>query len=223
MRTKQIEMPATVRSEVGKGPARRLRAAGKIPAVVYGRTMQSLPVSVDGADFARLVPESAWLSTLIRLHLEGAKKADARPTVMIREVQRDLVRRVVLSIDFHRISLRETVRVHVPVVHVGESPGVKQGGILEQIMHEVEVECLPTMLPDHLVADISELNIGDTLRVKDVTPASGLRIVSPEEEVVLVIAPPVQVEEVAPTVPEIAAVVSETEEPEVIGQRETEE
>jgi large subunit ribosomal protein L25 len=224
MRGGQVGIPASVRSEVGTRAARRLRAAGKIPAVVYGRGAESLPVEVDEAAFLRAVPQTAWYSTVIQLNIEGAPRSESKRTVMITEVQQDLVKRRILSVDFHRISLRERVQAHVPVVAVGQSPGIKQGGILEHLVHEIAVECLPTDIPEHFEADISALEIGHSLRVRDLEAPEGVRIAAPEDEVVMLVAPPVRVEEVAPApLGEEGAVVAEIPEPEVIGEQESRE
>lgn len=223
MRAEQVELSVSVRTEVGKTASRRLRASGKIPGVVYGRGHEAIPVAVEEALFASAVPETHWFSRLINLRIEGAKKRDAQPTVMIKEVQRDLVGRRLLSVDFRRVSLAEAVQTQVRVVVVGESPGIKRGGILEHLTHEVTVECLPTEVPDHLEVDVSAADIGDSLRVRDVRLPEGVKMASPEDEVLVVVAPPARVEEVAPTpAEEERAVVEEVEEPEVIGEAETE-
>ncbi len=224
MRAEQIELPVSARSEVGKTASRRLRAAGKIPGVVYGRGEETVAVAVDENLFSKALPEANWFSSVIRLRIEGGDTQQAEPTVMIREVQRDVVARRLVSVDFLRISLQEAVRAHIPVVTIGESPGLKRGGILEHINHEVSIECLPADMPDHIEADISELEIGDSLRVKDIAPPPDVRLVASPEEVVLVVAPPVRIEEVAPELEEVeGAVVEETAEPEVVGERKPEE
>lgn len=224
MPAQQIEIPVAVRSEVGKSAARRLRAAGKIPAVLYGRGIASVPLSVDAAALSRALEGTAWGATLLRLRIEGDDIEDPSPSVMIAEVQREPARGRLLSIDFRRISLAEKVHTSVPVVHINQSPGVKLGGILEHLAHELSVECLPTDIPDHLEADISGLGIGDVLRVSDLTPPPEVRLLAAPDDVVIVVAPPVQLEEVAaPAEVEEGAVVAETEEPEVIQERETEE
>ena len=224
MRVEQVELSVSMRSEVGKTAARRLRAAGKIPGVIYGRGEESVPIAVDGALFSTSLPASGWRSTVIQLRIEGAGEQDSLSTVMIKEVQRDLVERRVLNVDFHRISLREAVRAQIPVIAVGESPGVKIGGILEHITHEVPVECMPADMPDRIEADISGTNIGSTVRVRDLTPPDGVRVIASEDDVLLVVAPPVRVEELEPVVEvEEGAVVEEALEPEVVGEDETEE
>ena len=223
MRSQQVRLPVTTRTEVGKGAARRLRAQGMIPAVLYGRGMKSLSVSVAASQFARALSETGWYSTLLRLTIEGGEVAERDPAVMVSEVQRDPVRRSLLSIDFHRVSMQENIHTQIPVVHVNQSPGVKRGGILEHIMHEVLVECLPTDIPDHFEADISGMDIGDTLRVRDLVAPPGVQIQSPADETVIVIAPPVKLEEEAAPAAEEGAAVEETEEPELVGERESEE
>ncbi len=223
MRAEQVELAARVRSEVGKQAAKRLRAGGEIPAVIYGRGQDAQPIALQAAAFKAAIPEGAWYSTLVKLRIEGAKGTGASPNAMIKEVQCDIVRRRVLSVDFQRVSLRETVHTTVPVVHVGESRGVRQGGVLEHLIHEVAVECLPTQLPEHLEADITGMEIGDSLRVRDLAAPPGVKIVTDPEEVLIVIAPPVRLEEVAPVQAAPGAVVEEVQEPEVITERAREE
>jgi len=222
MRTKQHDIPATVRTAVGKSAARRLRAQRKIPAVVYGRDMKAVPIAVEEAVFSHAVPEAAWFSSLFQLRIEGLEEGDDSPSCMIKEVQQDLVRRQLLSIDFHQISLQETVNAQVPVMHVGESPGVKQGGILEQLLHEVTVECLPTAMPERLQMDISSLEISDSARVGELELPEGVKLVTPAEEVLLLVAPPQAVEEEPAAAEEMAEVIEEQPEPEVIGEKEPE-
>jgi large subunit ribosomal protein L25 len=231
MRAKQVDLTAQVRTEVGARAARTLRAAGRVPAVVYGRGRQPIPVSVEATAFARALPESAWRSTLISLQLEGlpaqrGKKKDSHPTVIIADVQRHPLRQDpsgILAIDFHQISLQETIKARVRVISIGESPGVKLGGVLEHIMHDVEVECLPTALPDRLEADVSGLDIGDTFRARDLKPISDVKILTHEDDVLLVVAPPAKVVEPEPVPTEVGAVVAETAEPELIGKEEGEQ
>lgn len=222
MRTKQHDIPVAVRTAVGKSAARRLRAQRKIPAVVYGRDMKATPIAVEEAVFSQAVPEAAWFSSLFQLRIEGLEEGDDSPSCMIKEVQQDLVRRQLLSIDFHQVSLQETVNAQVPVMHVGESPGVKQGGILEQLLHEVTVECLPTAMPERLQMDISSLEISDSARVGELELPEGVKLVTPAEDVVLLVAPPQAVEEEPVAAEEMAEVIEEQPEPEVIGEKEPE-
>ncbi|MDH4179817.1 MAG: 50S ribosomal protein L25 [Armatimonadota bacterium] len=218
MRAEQVEIAVTVRAEVGKMASRRLRARGQVPAVVYGRGEDPIAVSVDEAAFSRSVSAAGWYSTLIDLNIEGADS----PTVMIKELQHDLASRRIVSIDFQRISLQEAIHTHVAIRHIGESPGVKRGGIVDQVTHDVMVECLPTDMPDHLEVDISGLEIGDSVRANDLIVPPGVKVMAAEDDVVIVIAPPVREEEVAPELPAEGALVEEMAEPEVIGETEGE-
>jgi len=224
MRGQQIELPVTVRSEVGKTASRRLRKEGKIPAVVYGRAAEPLALAVDEATFRRAVPDNALYSSLITLQIEGAEQGKHKDaTVMIKEVQRDLVERRLMSIDFRRTSLSESIQTPVLVIRVGEGPGVKIGGILEHLTHEVIVECLPSDVPNRIEADVSALEIGNSLRVRDLPVPPGVRIVTPEDDVVIVISPPAVIEEAAPVEEEEGVVVEETAEPEVLTERQPEQ
>ena len=222
MRAEQVEIPVAVRAEVGKRATRRLRAQRQVPAVVYGRGADPIAVAVDEATFSRSVPAAGRYSTLINLKIEGAQVEPDSATVMVKDFQHDLVNDRIVSIDFQRISLQETIQTRVPIRHFGESPGVKQGGIIDQVTHEIVVECLPTDMPDHLEADISGLEIADSLRVRDLIVPSAVNVMAQEDEVVIVIAPPVREEEVAPELPEEGALVEEMAEPEVIGAEEAE-
>ncbi|MBN1460456.1 MAG: 50S ribosomal protein L25 [Armatimonadetes bacterium] len=223
MRSEQVEIPVNVRTEVGKIAAKRIRGRGHIPAVVYGKGVEPIPVTVDEAMFARAVSPAAWYSTLINLKIEGDNGPDTA-TVMIRELQRDLVKQQVVSIDFRRVSLKETIQTHVSVRHVGESPGVKAGGIIDQVTHEVLIECLPTDIPEHLEVNISELEIGDSVRVKNLADVpDGVKVLTPEDDAVIVIAPPLREEELEPEIPEDGALVEEMAEPELVGEGEEEQ
>lgn len=224
MRRAETVIPVAARSEVGKTASRRLRAQGKIPAVVYGRGTDPMPLTVDEDAFSKTLPPAAWYSTVLHLEVEDAgQRGEERPAVMIREVQRDLVRQQILSIDFQRISLREKLQTQVPVAHRGESPGVKEGGILEHVLYEVTVECLPADIPDHLEVDVSGLEISDSVRVRNIRVPANVRIVTPEDEVVVVISPPITEEELAaPAAPEEGVVVEEQMEPELVGEEEAE-
>jgi large subunit ribosomal protein L25 len=222
MRAEQVELPVAVRTEIGTAASRRLRAQGLIPAVVYGQGREPVVIAVNAATFAKAVPATGWYSTLISLEIEGEGGGES-PTVMVKEVQRDLVRRQIISIDFRRVSLREAVETQVPIRHTGESPGVKLGGILDQVTHEVMVQCLPTDMPDHLEVDISGLEIADSVRVRDLTVPAGVKVLAAEDDVVIVIAPPLREEEITPAVEEEeGALVEEVAEPEVVGETEPE-
>jgi large subunit ribosomal protein L25 len=169
-------LQAVKRGDKGKNEARRHRAAGRLPAVIYGAG-GSMPVTVEPKALSRILHSESGANTLITLAVEG--EADAR--VLVKEYQLDPVTRQMLHADFYRVAMDKPITVTVSVVLEGEPKGVKQqGGILDFVQREVEIECLPGDIPEHIVVDVSELmlNEGERLRdvVKDVkwTPVSDL-------------------------------------------------
>jgi len=210
----QLELKATKRAESGKVATKKLRAAGLVPAVLYGKGQPTLLLVVEEKSFLHSFREASYFSTLLKLNIEDGEAEEPAPSVMIKEVQRHPTSDRILNIDFHRVSLTEEIAASVPLIHVGEPPGLREGGILEQLAHEIPVLCLPTNLPDHLEIDISQLEIGDALHVRDLTPPPGVTITASQDEVVIILAPPVKLEEVAaePTAEEAPA------EPEVIAR-----
>ena len=164
-------MDATLQAEKrdtrGKNEARRLRAAGKIPAVLYGTEKgQAVPIAVDPKMLSRILHSDSGVNTLIALQgLEGA--ADAR--VLVKEYQLDPIHNKMLHADFYQVAMDKTLTVTVPIVLKGEAKGVKQqGGIVDFVNREIEIEVLPGNIPEHIDIDISELMLGQGVRVRDV-------------------------------------------------------
>ena len=162
-------LDAVKRSTRGKNEARRLRAAGKIPAVLYGAQKAGdapapEPVSVDPKPFMRILHSKSGLNTLITLKVQGT--ADTR--VLVKNVQLDPITHHPLHADFYRVNMDRKIQVTVPVLLKGESRGVKQdGGVLDFVHREIVVEVLPANIPDSIAVDISELGIGDSVHVRD--------------------------------------------------------
>jgi len=152
------------RSETGKGAARRTRASGKIPGNVYGHGAESVAVQLDELQFRALIGKISAENTLIDLTVDDAKP---RP-VLIREIQRHPYRPIIFHVDFFEITAGETIRVAVPVRLEGNPVGVRSGGILQVIRYELEIECLPRDMPSAFVADISEMEIGDSLHIGEI-------------------------------------------------------
>jgi large subunit ribosomal protein L25 len=197
-----------------------LRVSGRIPAVVYGAKKDTVAVSVDPKQISRILHSESGHNTIFDLQL-GGEKAKA----MIVDWQLDPMKGKLLHIDLKRIAMDQKIRVSVPVHLVGEAAGVKtQGGILDQILREVEIECLPGDIPTHIDVDVSELVFGVVLRVSDLPHGGKLKFVTDETQPVAHITS--VKEEAAPT-PEAAAeaAVAAPAEPEVIkkGKQETEE
>src|ERR1041384_8305684 len=207
-------------SSRGKNEARRLRASGRVPAVVYGAKQNTVAVSLDPKVISRILASASGHNTIFDLQV-GSEKTKA----MIVDWQYEPIRGSILHIDLKRIAMDEKMRVMVPIHLVGEAIGVKQqGGILDQVLREVEVECLPGDIPTHIDADVSELVFGTVLRVKDLPHGGSLKYITDEDQTVAHITS--VKEEEAPT-PEAAAeaAAAAPAEPEVIkkGKQETEE
>lgn len=182
----EVKLQAEKRDETGKGVARRARAAGKVPAVVYGRGMDPVSITVDRREFVTALNTDAGMNVLLSLQLGN----EAIPA-LARELQRDPVKGTLLHADFVKVDLTVEVEVDVPVHAIGEAPGVREGGVLEQPLHEVHVRCLPTDVPEQIEADISSLNIGDSLRVAELGEGREFTILNDPEQPVITIAAPI--------------------------------
>src|SRR5580700_4566688 len=162
---KDITIEAEPRESRGKNEARRLRAKGSAPAVLYGSGGAAVAVSVSPKDLNRILHSKTGHNTIFNLAVKDGETAP----VMIVDWQRDPIKENLLHIDLKRIDLTKRIRVKIPVHHVGEPKGVKlQGGLHELITREIEIECLPDDIPEHYVIDVSELMIGDAIRAGDV-------------------------------------------------------
>lgn len=210
----EIFLDVQPRQEHGKSEANSLRRQGFIPAVVYkdGETAQALKVSHH--DFVRMLHQYRAENIIISLRLDADKKQKVK-TCMIKELQYDPVHDDILHIDFQEISLTKAIKVNVPVVAKGEPIGVKQeGGALEHVLWEVEVECLPTQIPKNFEADVTNLKIGDSIHLKDIPIPANIKVLADPEAVVFLVA--------APMKEEVAAAPLEGEEklePEVIKEK----
>jgi len=196
------QLKAEPREGAGKGVARKLRAAGRVPAVLYGHGKDTRWLSVDARDLFHLLHGAAGGNVLIDLVVDGEKTM-----AMAREIQRDHVRGQYLHVDFLEVRRDEKVTVDVPVHLVGESAGVKAGGVLEHHLWELKIECLPQDLPDAIEADISALNVNDSLHVSDIVVPEVCTVFTPLEEIVASVVPPQarEVEEVEGVEGEAAA------------------
>ncbi len=207
---KTIELTVEKRSTNGKNEARRERASGRIPAVVYGAGKPNVPVSVDRKALSDVFREGAGENTIFLLKLGGS---DQSRHAMIKEMQRDPVTRRPLHIDFVRVLMDVKITVKVPIEVLGVAKGVKtEGGILDTVTREVEIECLPGSIPASLAVDVTELAIGDALRVAQIPSPEGVRIVDNPEKIVVHVVHPAREEEVAAP----AEAAAEPAEPEVL-------
>jgi large subunit ribosomal protein L25 len=179
------QLKAEPRDGAGKGVARKLRAEGRVPAVLYGHGNDARALSVDAKELFHLLHGAAGGNVLIDLVIDG-KKTMAMP----REVQRDHVRGQYLHVDFLEVRRDEKVTVDVPIHLVGESAGVKAGGVLEHHLWELKIQSLPQDLPESIEADISHLNLHDTLRVSELTFSDAWTILTAPEESIAAVVPP---------------------------------
>jgi large subunit ribosomal protein L25 len=181
------------REEKGKGPARRLRTKGLIPAVVYGRRTEPTHLAVDPALLLKAIETPHRFNTLLTLQMDGAQKH-----VLFKDYTVDPVTRRLLHADFLEVKLDEPVKVDVPVVTVGRAQGVADGGILSIATHEIVVEALPGKIPATIEVDVSALKIGSSIHVSELTVPEGCKLKYATDYVVAFVAVPEKEEVVAP-------------------------
>jgi large subunit ribosomal protein L25 len=202
---------AQPRTERGKNETRRVRRGGRVPAVLYGAKKQTLAITVDPKQIARILTSETGHNTIFDLQV-----GEERTKAMIVDWQYEPIKGSLLHIDLKRIAMDERLKVSVPIMLKGEAAGVKQqGGILEQVLREVELECLPGDIPSHIDADVSELVFGKLMRVSDLPRSASLKFLTdPNQTVAHIISVK---EEVAPTPEAVAAeAAAAPAEPEVI-------
>jgi len=211
----KVILKAETRAGVGKKAAKDLRNKKLVPANVYkGKVALNLQVSKEDLD--EVLRTKAGENVIITLKISGDSIKDK--TVLIKEIQRHPVKDSILHVDFNEISLTEVLKVNVPLVSHGEPVGVKaDGGVLEHIMWELQVECLPTAIPEKFEVDVSGLKIGDAIYVKDIKAPEGVKVLTDPELIAMIVKPP-RVE--APVVEEVAA--EGAAEPELIRKKKEE-
>jgi len=221
-------LDAKKRDGRGKNEARRLRVGGQIPAVVYGarkegQAPEGVPVAVDPKELLRILHSESGANTLISLKLDGGASR-----VMVRDYQLDPITHQLLHADFYQLAMDKAITVAVPVVIKGEPVGVKQqGGLLDFVTREIQVQCLPTDIPEHIDVDVSELALHQSIRVKDIAESPKWKAVTDGETMLVHVVMP-KAEEAAATATEGAAAApaaagAAAGEPEVIKKGKTEE
>jgi large subunit ribosomal protein L25 len=205
----------------GKNEARRLRVTGRIPAVVYGapkagKTPQGVPVAADPKEVLRILHSEAGANTLITLKLDGSESQ-----VMVKEYQLDPVTHQLLHADFYQLAMDREITVTVPLQIRGEPKGVKlQGGMLDFVTREVEVQCLPANIPERIEIDVAELNLHDSIRLRDLPPNPNWKALNePDTMLVHVVLP--KAEEAAATAEAETTAAAGSTEPEVIKKGKT--
>jgi len=184
------------REGIGKGANRKLRAAGRAPAVLYGRARDSLPLAVDPRALDKILRTSG-VNALLDLTVEG--HAELKESVaLVRELQRHPLRGDILHVDFYEVDLARVVTVDVPIHLVGKARGLEFGGILEHTLREISLECLPRAIPETIEVDISAMEVGDVIHVRELVLPEGVSLVTDADLGVVNIALPQAEEE--PTV-----------------------
>lgn len=200
-------LSASSRTDIGKGVARKLRAQGKIPGVVYGHARQPQSLALDARELERFLEKITAASTVIDLAIDGAPRR-----TLIREIQRDPLRRGILHVDFLELVAGEKVKVRVRLSFEGTPAGVRNdGGIFEETMHELEIEVDPAEIPEKIVVDVTELTIGHSVHVKEVKLPASVKVLSEPSATICVCSAPRAEEEVTPVVAEAPEAAAEPE------------
>jgi large subunit ribosomal protein L25 len=210
----QIALKGEHRSGLGKQEAKRLRKAGFLPSVIYGIAEQPIPISVQTREMETLL-HTAGRNAIVNLTLDGEESGD-RITLM-KEIQHHPLTGKLLHVDFQHISLTQKITCEVPVVAMGTPIGVRsEGGILEHSLHSLEVECLPTEIPDRIEVDVTNLSINKSVHVRDLLGVDS-RIVTDPERLVFLVVPPTVMKEAVPGEEVVAE--EEAKEPELSVER----
>ncbi len=203
----KVVFKAEKRDEIGKGRARSLRRQGMLPAVLYAAGA-STPIKIQSKEVTKLMSSGGGEHVLINIELSDDKKEKKDHWALVKDYQLDPIRNELLHVDFIEISLEKKIKITTPIIITKEPMGIKKGGILQQLMRDIEIECLPTQIPEGIEVDASSLDIGHTLHVSDLAVKEGIKIISDPKEVIMTVTAPL-VEEVAAAPAE--AVVAEPE------------
>ena len=207
-------LSAEARTETGKGVARKLRSAGRVPAIVYGHAREPQALSLQTRELEKLLSSISTGSTVVELSLGGATTK-----TLIREVQRHPFKKQILHVDFQELVAGEKVTVEIPLVFVGTPEGVRlSGALLEQILHSIEVLVDPANIPNHIDVDVTNLAMGHSLHVRELALPAGLEVLTDEDATVCAVVAPRAVVEETPAEGEAAAA-----EPELIRKPKEEE
>jgi len=213
----KVILSAEIREEFGKEANKKLRNSNIVPAVAYKKGKETVSLKVDGKELFHILHTSAGENVIITLKVKDSAKDR---TVIIKDIQYDHIRGDVLHVDFHEISLTEKITVSVPIETKGEPEGVKvEGGVLDHPMKDVQVECLPTEIPEKIDIHVEELKINDSIKVSDLELPEGVKVLSDPEATVVSVMPPRAEEEET----EEEALEGESQEPEVIREKKPEE
>jgi large subunit ribosomal protein L25 len=216
----KFEMAADVRKQAGKGAARQLRRTGKIPAVLYGQG-ECLLLTLNPDDVKSILRSHAASTALVSLSIAGLTTNGAR-TALFRDYQVDPVTGEILHADLFEVSMTKAIKVKVPVSLVGGTPaGIKEGGVLHHNLRELSIECLPSVIPDVIEVDASQLAIGHGIHVRELKREEGIRFLDEDDQMVVSVAAPISEAKLEALLTS-GAVVEEGKEPEVIAKGKVE-
>jgi large subunit ribosomal protein L25 len=215
----KVSLTAQVREKAGKGVARGLRRESRIPAVLYSHG-KSMPLSMVNKDVTKVLSIEGGEHALIDLKLEGAQEAAER-MAMIKDYQVDPISGALMHLDLQEVAMNEKVRVPVSRHFTGSAIGVKEGGILQHAMREIEIECTPNLIPDFVEVNVANLSVNESLHVRDLKLAEGIRILTDADATLATIQPPISAEKLEAML--TAAPAPETGEPELVKKPKKEE
>ncbi len=213
------QLNSEIRNETGKGQARRLRGLGKIPAIFYGPKTSPILLSVNYSELEKILKGKSAENIMFDLNIGSGEKSKPK-TVMIKEVQIDPVTRRYLHIDFYEVALGEAIQVNIPIILINTPIGVTNGGILQHIRRELSIMLLPKDLVEKIEIDVSNLDIGETMHIRDVAFPTGLKPTEDEGLTVATVVAPI-VEEEKEEVEEEEAVTEEAASEETGGKEES--
>ncbi|HRX54070.1 MAG TPA: 50S ribosomal protein L25 [Verrucomicrobiales bacterium] len=167
-----LSIKAQKRESSGTSTAKKLRRQGIVPAVVYGSKQDNYGIQVDAREFGEVLRHQTSINFLLNLEIEGAR--EAKKLAMVQAVQRDPLSGAFVHIDFHAVKADEVIHAHIPVELIGDSAGVKLGGVMDHLIHSLEIHCLPSDLPERIEADVTSLEIGNSLHIRDLILPKGV-------------------------------------------------
>ena len=205
------ELKVKIRDKTGKGYVKRLRKKGFIPAVLYGPHLkEAIPIEIEVSKLRDLLSTLSEGEKIITLELVNKDK-DNKKEVIIKDAQHSWLKGELLHIDFYEIKRGEKISTEVPLHLAGEAPGAKKGGVVEQLVRQIEIECLPENIPPHIDIDLKDLDIGDSLRVKDLKLPPTVKVLTNPEEIVVSILSPISEEELEKLEEEKGVIAEEVE------------
>lgn len=225
----QNTLEVSIRKRMGKSGAREIRKEGNVPAILYGKGTEPIALVISPGELKQALSTEAGENTLLEMHVKNGSD-EIKKLSLLREVQYDFLTGKPIHFDFQALDMNKKITVEVPVKIVGKAKGVKEGGVLEEILRDISVECLPKDIPNSFEVDVTELDIGDSIHVSSLEVSEEVDILKdPEETIVTILAPKMEIEvaaaeaEAEAEAEEAAAEEAEGEAPEGAEEEEKEE